>query len=221
MDKKRNTQAIVIICLVIVLVGVIGYLIWVNINSSNGLVNETGTGLQREHHENEIVNDNQPSYGNVNEIKNPGLTIAEAKTIIENYLKIRGTYQGSPLEMNLLNTKFNMKADYATTTDDGYVSTNIKYQDFKDAMLKYMTEEMFKTFSYYKNINGILYAFDGGATGMGYTDVELKLVSNNNTTYEYNVKSLVHPPENGEEINFKVVVEYVNGNYLVGSWKNN
>ncbi|MBQ8043810.1 MAG: hypothetical protein IJ272_06660 [Clostridia bacterium] len=223
-NKRKNTQAIIIVSLMIVLVATIGGLIWFNLKQSNSLTSGNATSIQQGQQatvnrqenleEKEPVPDNNgQSSADVSKPQTPELTQTEAKTIVEEYLNIKGSYQGSPLEMKLLNTKLNMSVDYSTATSDGYVSTNVEYKEFKELMLTYMTEEMLKTFEYYKNIDGVLYAFDGGATGISYTDVELSLVSQTEGVYEYAVKCLVA----GEETNYNAVVKYVNGNYVVAS----
>lgn len=103
----------------------------------------------------------------------------EIKKSLQNYLDLVGTREGSPLGM-LVKLGLCNYGDYdnVNRTDDNYVKTNIKYSDYKEKMLDYITEEWFNTKfkDSYKEKDEILYYFDGGATGMEFEvkDITIK-----------------------------------------------
>lgn len=70
----------------------------------------------------------------------------EIKKTLQNYLDLVGTKEGSPLGM-LVKLELCSYGDYdnVNRTDDNYVKTNIKYSDYKEKMLDYVTEEWFNT----------------------------------------------------------------------------
>ena len=104
----------------------------------------------------------------------------EIKKALQNYLDLVGMEEGSPLGM-LVKLGLCKYDDYynANKTTDNYVKTNIKYSDYKEKMLEYVTEEWFNTNfnnGFYKEQDGILYFLDGGATGINFEvkDVNIK-----------------------------------------------
>lgn len=84
------------------------------------------------------------------------------KETITNYIKINELYNTSKekllLKLGLTNSK--KIEDYGSKiVGDEYYSTDIKFEDYKNAMLQYMTEECFKD-NYcdeVKSIDGVLY----------------------------------------------------------------
>lgn len=103
----------------------------------------------------------------------------EIKETLQNYLDLIGAREGSPVGM-LVELGLCNYSDYdnATRTDDNYIKTNIEYSTYKEKMLEYVTEEWFDTNfkNNYKEQDGILYYFDGGATGMEFEvkDITIK-----------------------------------------------
>lgn len=95
----------------------------------------------------------------------------EIKKSLQNYLDLIGIREGSPLGM-LVKLELCNYDDYNTAnkTSDNYVKTNIKYADYKAKMLEYVTEDWFNTKfkNSYKEQEGLLYYFDGGASGMQF-----------------------------------------------------
>lgn len=98
---------------------------------------------------------------------------AEIKKCLQEYLELVGIKEGAP---SALLQKLNLLSDsdisYANdnTTSDGYIKTNIQYSKYKEAMMNYMTEEWFNTrfTNGFKDQNGVLYYFNGGATRMEF-----------------------------------------------------
>lgn len=82
--------------------------------------------------------------------------------------------------------------DYQTMTKeeiDGktYYKTEVKYDDFKNEMLKYITKEKFEEeYDNYKNIDGYVGCIFGGY-GLGSVTLhDMTLVSKDNETYKFN-----------------------------------
>ena len=95
----------------------------------------------------------------------------EVKEALQNYLDLFGAYQGSPVNLLVkLNLIKSADIDYSDKNNDkdGYVKTNIKYSEYKQKMLNYVSESWFneRFTSLYKEKDGYLCYFNGGATGM-------------------------------------------------------
>lgn len=124
----------------------------------------------------EINNSQANNTTNNKEIK---FSNDEIKKSLQNYLDLVGTREGSPIGM-LVKLGLCNYSDYdnANKTDDNYVKTNIKYSTYKEKMLEFVTEDWFNTRfkNGYKEQGGMLYYFDGGATGMEFEvkDITIK-----------------------------------------------
>ena len=214
--ENSKAKGILIFVLVVLLIVCIGFMAWQALKIAK--IEEKLTGQQTNNNEvTNIYDEKEPSKNE--EDKTPELSVSQATKIVEEYLNIKGSYIGSPIGMRLL-TEMNVSVDYNSSNEDNYLKTNIKYVDFKNEMLKYMTQDIFNTFIYYKNIDGILYVFDGGGTGIRYSNVKLELNMKEKDTYEYNVKCLQAPPEQGKEVSYKITLEYVNDKYVVSNMEN-
>lgn len=148
-----------------------------------------------------------------------------AKIIIQSYLNIYGKKQFRPVtvlsteEIGLVAENSEVPGgDYVD--DENYRSSNIRYDDFKNKMLEYMTEEVLKELSIYgyKNVNGMLYVFDGGASGLAFDLQEIKKTSSNENSIEYQIKGILN--SSGEEHNFTgeaILQKNENGKYVVSA----
>lgn len=139
---------------------------------------------------------------NQNNIPESNLDNETAKTIIQSYLNIIGAREGSPIEALTIEEiglidRYSEISGGDSIDKEGYRSSNINYKDFKNKMLQYMTEELFNEVGGYKNVNGKLYIFDGGATGIGFDIKEISLISSNENNYKYSIKAIEYPPEEG------------------------
>lgn len=119
----------------------------------------------------DIISTNSTSNNATTNNKSKKFTDEEIKNAIDNYLYIQGKLYGSPDSM-LKEIGFGSYVSENETPDkDNYKKTNLKYQEFKNKVLTYMTDDWFennfKKF-YFKEVNGYLYYFDGGATGVAY-----------------------------------------------------
>lgn len=145
-------------------------------------------------------NNNVPEVENVmlgeNAINNKKYSETEVKKVLENYLKLSGVFQGSPysvlVEMKNITGKNVIDDEYPKSIEYGEGSilpTKIKYSEFKEFMLNYMTEELYNTdFARgYIDQNGDLYCKNIGATGVMYEVKSIEKINNSDTKYKGNV----------------------------------
>lgn len=121
---------------------------------------------------------------------------SEVKEVLQNYLNIGGAYQGEPYGvlyvMKTMTGKNVINDEYPEAIEDGEVSilpTNIKYSEFKEFMLNYMTEEVFNTdFARgYVDKDGMLYCKNYGASGLAYEVISIEKMNDSNTKYKGNL----------------------------------
>ena len=176
--KIKLSTAILIIALIVIVI--IGYFIYQMNNKEENLVNNSdnqATKLQNEVDNEETTNssnitDNYKENDvNTNNNNKPSdkFSEEEMKNCIQEYLNLKGIYVGSPegllVKLGLISYEENSQID-----SDNYVKTTIKYADYKNKMLDYMTEECFNInfTKYFKDVNGYLYYQEVGATGINY-----------------------------------------------------
>ena len=156
-----------------------------------------------------------------NNITNNNLDIETARSVIQSYLNIIGAKEGSPIEALAIEEiglidRYSEIPGGDKVDKEGYRSSNINYGEFKNKMLQYMTEELFNELGGYKNVNGKLYMFDGGATGIAFDIKEISLISSNENSYKYSIRAIEYPPDEG--INCVGEIELQknkNGKYVV------
>lgn len=138
------------------------------------------------------------------------LNSEEIKKIIQGYLNILGAKRGSPASA-LMTDEIKLISSYSEiegkVDNNNYISSKIKYSDFKNKMLEYMTEELFGKISDpdYKNVNGMLYIADIGASGISFKIEEIELISEEDDKCKYRIKGLEFEP--GQEYDFIGEVE--------------
>lgn len=150
------------------------------------------------------------------------LTSDQAEELIQMYLDIENSYKAQPSYLCLFYSESNLKEDnsnYNNPDEDGFFPTSNKYDDFKNAMLKYMTQELFETFDGYKNKNGFLYVIRGGAGSNKDKVSEVSLISNDDNSYKYSVTCLETFFEEEYSVHFTFTISYVNDHYVVSSIK--
>ena len=128
--------------------------------------------------------------------------------------------------INLLTSEIN-----DTTT---YIKSNTKYEDFKEKLLQFVTENYFlEKFSQYQNIDGYV-GFCNCACGIIPIEIErITLKSNKGTRYNFNVvfkdmEVYEHylNPEEGENIseddylfNVEMEFEYIKDKLVIAQWQ--
>lgn len=147
-------------------------------NNNNGEQNESQIAEEtiketkkddEDKEENKEEDSNSSSTDNIVKEEQKGFSENEIKNSLQSYLDLIGVREGAPSEMlkklNLMKEEPNNDPD-----NDNYKKTNIKWSDFKVAMENYVTKEWFETncTKGFKEVNGLVYYFDGGATGLEY-----------------------------------------------------
>ena len=113
------------------------------------------------------------------------------KISVQNYLNLVAAEYGDPKYM-IDELGLQLSIDYDNHDIKYFLKTNIKYEEFRQKMLKYVSEDWFESRfsdlvepdetnydlgSMYKNVNGILYVADVGSSGRAY---KLKNISYKN-----------------------------------------
>lgn len=163
----------------------------------------------------------------------------KARELIEKYLKL-SSYENSnigPMPYLLaelgLETKDNLDLlCEGIDNSSEYIKSNVNYQEFKSALLEYVTEDYFiNHFSQYKNIDGYV-GFCNCAAGIILLEVEdIELSSENKNEYIFDVTfkdvELYEHYLNGEEIsedeylfNEKITLEYINNKLVISDFFN-
>ena len=132
-------------------------------------------------------------YGSGLELSNQEeINKALKKEAIKKYLELVGVREGSPRavleKIGLISNTYGDSEK--TITSDNFIKTDVKYSDYKATMMRYMTEDCFnKNFTGgYRNINGVLYYFNGGGSGIEYEVGDIISENGNNVTVQvYNV----------------------------------
>ena len=188
---KLSTVILIIAIIVIIAIGVIiGIIYKERITNNNKLTNVENVMLE----ENSIANTEK------------NFSETEIKEVLQNYLNLIGAYQGEPYgvlqEMKNITRKNVINDEYPEAIEYGKGSilpTNIKYSEFKEFMLNYMTEELFNAdfASGYIDKNGDLYCKNYGATGIKYEVKNIEKI--NNSAIKYNGKIITIFEEDAKE----------------------
>lgn len=174
--KIKLSTALLIIA-IIVIVAIIGMIYKESITNNNNVSNTENVMLE----ENSITNTEKI------------FSETEIKEALQNYLNLSGAYQGEPYgvlqEMKNITGKNVINNEYPEAIEyegGSILPTNIKYSEFKEFMLNYMTEEEFNTdfASGYVDKNGDLYCKNNGATGIKYEVKNIEKINNSDTKYK-------------------------------------
>lgn len=212
---KLSTVLLIIAVVVIIAIGVIiGIMYKQGITKGNDVPNTENVMLE----ENEnAVNNNSNTEKMFSE--------TEIKDKFQNFLNLFGAYQGSPYSVlykmkeitgnNVINEEYPEAIEYG---EDSILPTNIKYSEFKEFMLNYVTEEFFNTdfASGYVNKDGDLYCKTFGATGVEYEVKSIKKENNSNTKYRAKV-DMIYVNENKEETDILFEIKNNNDKCVISS----
>lgn len=188
---KLSTVILIIAIIVIIAIGVIIGIIYKERITNNNKVTNVENGMLEE---NSIANTEK------------NFSETEIKEVLQNYLNLIGAYQGEPYgvlqEMKNITRKNVINDEYPEAIEYGKGSilpTNIKYSEFKEFMLNYMTEELFNAdfASGYIDKNGDLYCKNYGATGIKYEVKNIEKI--NNSAIKYNGKIITIFEEDAKE----------------------
>lgn len=188
--KKRIeiNLSILFIIISIIVIGIMAYRMY----KMNGEIQRLSE--KNENSEN-IINHDKENNETEKDILEDNTVEELAKNTLDKYIKLR-VYENSnigPMPYILkelgLETEENIALlcrDINNSTE--YIKSYTKYEDFKNAMLQYITEDYFlKNFSQYKNIDGYVAFCNCSASLMALEIENLKLTSKNAETYIFEV----------------------------------
>lgn len=175
-----------------------------NINSNNSTENTTTTNTS---------NNNAISF-----------TDEQIKITLSNYLELRAHAGCDALLHNLEKKgKLNYDSSKDNILNDGTVITSIKFSDYKNAMLNYVSESEFEknwtsTLYFNENSNGYLTKVQGGGGLRVYTINSI--TKTDNLTYSAKTTAtLVDLDNSQEDENFTFTITSYNGNCVIDSIK--
>ena len=207
---KLSTVLLIIAIIVIVAIGVIiGIMYKQSITKKNNVINSENVMLE----ENSITNTEK------------NLSEAEIKDKFQSFLNLFGAYQGSPYsvleEMKKITGKNVIDDEYPEGikyNEEYILPTNLKYAEFKEFMLNYMTEEFFKAdfAPGYVNKDEDLYCKSFGATGVEYEVKSVEKENNSDTKYKSKV-DMIYTDENKEEVNIFFEIKNNNDKCVISS----
>lgn len=173
----------------------------------------------------ETINSNSSiENSNTNNNSNIAFTDEQVKTALSNFLELRAHLNCDALLKNLTE-KGKLKYDYSKETilNDGTIITNIKFSDYKNAMLNYVSENEFEknwtsTQYFNENSNGYLTKLQGGG-GLAVYTVK-SITKNDDLNYSAKTTSIVDNDDTMKENeNFTFTVKSYNGNCVIDSIK--
>lgn len=146
----------------------------------------------------------------------------QVKTTLSNFLELRSNANCSSL-LETLAKKGKLNYDYSKDTylNDGSILTTIKFSDYKNAMLNYVSEAEFEnnwisTLNFKKSDSGYLIRLQGGG-GLGVYTIT-SITKNNNLTYSAKTTCIVDNDESMKSNeDFTFTVKSYNGNCVIDS----
>ncbi|MBR3249273.1 MAG: hypothetical protein IKF83_01070 [Clostridia bacterium] len=148
-------------------------------------------------------------------------TDEQVKTALANYLELQAHAGVCALFENLTEKgKLNYNPSKDSFQSNGEVITTVKFADYKNAMLNYVSENEFEknwnTTQYIKaNSDGYLYRLEGGGGLRVYTIKSI--TKTNNTSYTAKVSSVVDNNEYYEEDTLNFTIKDYNGHCVIDS----
>lgn len=187
---------------------------------------------------NATINDLQGKINNISDTINPNNSIEnttttnnkstlftdnQVKTALSNYLELRAHANCDMLLENLKEKgKLNYDSSKDTILNDGTVITSIKFSDYKNAMLNYVSESEFEknwTSSQFfnENSNGYLTKVQGGGGLLVYTVNSITKI--NDSTYSAKTIAILVGMDNSkEEENFTFTITSYKENCVIDSF---
>lgn len=240
-SKKGGKILVVLLILALIIIAVMGFFIYKLYNEKTN-EKENSTELQTQVNTlNETVNDLQEKMNTISETisskdtentttentttgntstsnkdKNKSFSNAEIKNAIQECLDLESAKTCGP-RMNLETLGFyedsSISAKEQPAQKSGYIKTAIKYNDFKNKMLEYITEECYEEewSDIYSNENGYLCYDNIGQSGVKY---QVNSIEKTNDGYQANVTASSEGPDIERIVNFKI-----NDKCLIESYK--
>lgn len=208
---KKNIKIII----PVIIIAIIAVCVIVILTRDNNDINEN-------QQENKVSNNT--STNSENEVILSNLDIEEKDEIgkekIEKFLEIykNSSPKGILVTLGLIeqNKTFNPE-DYI---DRFYAKTDISYDEFKNKILEYMTEELFNTYynnQGFKEVDGYLCFSDIGEEEKEYQVTDLTLIENTDTTMTYQI--IFQETETNVTETAKIVVVEKDNDYVVDQYE--
>ena len=194
----------------------------VSINENNDIkaqttensIENTVQNTEVENSTNNIFDDNNVTNTNTN-TKTTEYTDKIVEDALEEYLELKEENEKSPAslleELDLIEDEhyFSNKAG-----NDGYVKTDIQYSNYKNAMLRYVSEKLFdeKFTQNFQDKNGTLYFLD--KKGTSFVEYDIRSVKNNGNN-SYTADVYVENLRQNKTIEFSI--ENYNGRCVINS----
>ena len=146
--------------------------------------------------------------------------------IIENYLDLWGRKSGDYTiflkELNLVDeVEFNSEETITISDGRKLSKTNIKYNDFKNSLLTYMSLNCFEKFvsNSFVEKDGYLYTEPAGASGFSYDIKNAKLKEQNNNYYVYTANATCDEPGGPTYSDIEATIVKESGRFVFDSFK--
>ena len=192
-------------------------------------LSSTVTDLQRKIDKvSETVNSNNytrnTTTNNTSNNNTTSFTDEQIKTALANYLELQAHAGCDELLENLKKKgKLNYDSSKDNVFNDGKVITSIKFSDYKNAMLNYVSESEFRknwtsSISFYENSNGYLTKVQGGGGLCVYTVNSIAKI--NNSTYSAKTTvTFIDLDDSKEDESFTFTVTSYKGTCVIDSIK--
>ena len=237
MEKKEPIKvslSTVFLIISIIIIGVMGYFIYKLYNDKNieankatelekklENLNSTITDLQGKiNSDNETISANNTNQ-NINNTAE--FTDDQVKKAIADYLELNACADCDNLLTKLTEKgQINSDSSKYTNASTGEVITNVKFSDYKKAMLNYVTEAEFErnwtSKQHFKeNANGYLTKMEGGGGLRIYTIKNISKIDK--STFNVKTSSAVDGNEYYEENTYTFTVKSNNGNCVIDNCK--
>lgn len=237
---KINKIAILVVAAIIIFVGIIilkNYNDDAEIEKEANLENNTTEIDNIEEVVDKIITEVN-IVTDINSLTNPKIEDI-AKNTVNEYLEKIASYEKSNIgpmpyllyELELASKEELDALSQNVTTTEEYIKSNTSYENFKNALLQYVTEDYFvKFFSQYRNIDGYVAFCNCAGSGL-WTNVEdAELISRVGNTFNFKITikdlELYDHYLNGDEYvkeedcyhDIEVALEYVNNRLVVSKF---
>lgn len=187
-------------------------------------LNETISDLQGKiDNISETINSNNSTENTSTANNSTSFTDEQVKTALSNYLELRAHADcGSPLEYLNEKGKLNYDSSQDTILNDGTIITSIKFSDYKNAMLNYVSENEFEknwTSTQYLNENNNGYLTKGQGGGKFWVYTVNSITKTNNSTYSTKITATDDFEDSKKDENLTFTVKSYNGNCVIDSIK--
>ena len=195
------------------------------VNSLNGTVSDLQGKINTisETVNSNTITENNSSTTTTNTNDDMLFNDAQVKTALSNYLELKSHADcGSPLDY--LAEKGNLNYDASKNTfNNGEITTTVKFSDYKNAMLNYVSESEFEknwaSVEFLKvNSNGYITIGQMGGASRKYTINSITKIGDLN--YSAKVTSTIEDDNSTkEDKNFNFTIKALNGNCVIDSIK--